>query len=129
MQAARNVHLSGHGGTNDGIIGAAAAVGLTHWGWSGRFIDLGGLRDWPKQTTVSELIESGIESVSVDRDAKIPAPSDIVITNGWLRPLLIGHRPILLVMPIGPSIWKCLHRKRNREEHPRVQNDRPEAVN
>ena len=28
LQAAKKVHLSGHGGTNDGIIGAAAAVKL-----------------------------------------------------------------------------------------------------
>ena len=129
LQAARNVHLSGHGGTNDGIIGAAAAVGLTHWGWSGRFIELEGLREWPEQTTVSELMENGIEAVSVDRDAKIPAPSDFVITNGWLRPLLMGHRPILLVMPKAPSIWESLHHKRNKKEHPTAQNDRLEAVN
>ena len=29
LDAVRDVHLSGHGGTNNGIIGAAAAVGLT----------------------------------------------------------------------------------------------------
>ena len=29
LEAAKEIHLSGHGGTNDGIIGAAAAVGLT----------------------------------------------------------------------------------------------------
>ena len=34
--AAKKAHLSGHGGTNDGIIGAAAAVGLTVCGWAGR---------------------------------------------------------------------------------------------
>jgi len=40
LRAATGVHLSGHGGTCDGIIGAAAAVGLTAAGWSGRFIEL-----------------------------------------------------------------------------------------
>ena len=37
IEAAKKAHLSGHGGTNDGIIGTAAAVGLTACGWSGRF--------------------------------------------------------------------------------------------
>jgi tRNA(Ile2) C34 agmatinyltransferase TiaS len=45
IQAASGVHLSGHGGTNDGIVGAAAAVGLTAYGWGGRFIEFGRLRD------------------------------------------------------------------------------------
>jgi len=40
LRAATGIHLSGHGGTCDGIIGAAAAVGLTAAGWSGRFIEL-----------------------------------------------------------------------------------------
>lgn len=40
FQAASGIHLSGHGGSNDGIIGAAAAVGLTASGWYGRFIEL-----------------------------------------------------------------------------------------
>lgn len=39
MQAAAGFHLSGHGGTNDGIIGAAAGIGLTIFGWAGRFSD------------------------------------------------------------------------------------------
>ncbi|MBE0616997.1 MAG: hypothetical protein IH608_03595, partial [Proteobacteria bacterium] len=38
-EAAAGCHLSAHGGTGDGIIGAAAAVGLTADGWSGRFIE------------------------------------------------------------------------------------------
>ncbi len=35
---ARHLHLSEHGGTGDGIIGAAAAVALTASGWHGRVI-------------------------------------------------------------------------------------------
>ena len=67
--------LSGHGGTNGGIIGAAAAVGLTASGWSGRFIEYGRLRDFPSTMTVSELERSHMKVVSVDpRDAAVPAP-------------------------------------------------------
>lgn len=34
LKAAGQSHLSGHGGTNGGVIGAAAAVGLTVYDWS-----------------------------------------------------------------------------------------------
>ena len=114
LQAAGKVHLSGHGGTNDGIIGAAAAVGLTVSGWSGRYVELENLRNWPERTTVAELRTCGIDTLSIDRDAKIPAPEDIVHTNNWLRPRLVGHRPVLLVRPQGESVWENIGRKRKR---------------
>ena len=116
LNAARNAHLSGHGGTNDGIIGATAAVGLTLSGWSGRFVEFGNLRDWPEQTTVAELKNSGIEALSIDRDAKIPASDDIINTNGWLRPRLIGNRPVLFVKPQGQSVWENIDRKRTKKD-------------
>ena len=58
LKAVNGAHLSGHGGTNDGIIGAAAAVGLTAYGWSGRFIEFGGLRGFPPTISVGALEES-----------------------------------------------------------------------
>jgi hypothetical protein len=114
LKAARNAHLSGHGGTNDGIIGAAAAVGLTIAGWSGRFIELGNLRNYPNEISVAELIQAGIQVVSMERDATLPGPSDIVITNKWLRPRLLGHCPVLLVSPNGNGYWQNLYLKRRK---------------
>lgn len=128
LQAAKGVHLTGHGGTNDGIIGATAAVGLTHCGWSGRFIEWGNLRDWPEQTTVGELKNSGIEALSVDRNGMTPARDDTVMTNGWLRPRLIGHRPVLLVKPQGQSVWENIDRKRSKKDHPILQNESLKAA-
>ncbi len=113
IEAAKKVHLSGHGGTNDGIIGAAAAVGLTVSGWSGRFIEFGNLRNLPDEVLVSELNSMGLEVVSIKRDAEVPAPNDLVITNAWLRPRLLGHRPVLFVSPQGKGLWKNIYWKRN----------------
>jgi hypothetical protein len=118
LQAARKVHLSGHGGTNDGIIGATAAVGLTISGWSGRYVEFSNLRDWPERTTVAELNGSGIGTLSTDRDAKIPSPNDVVFTHGWLRPRLVGHRPVLFVKPQRESVWENIDRKRREKAHP-----------
>jgi hypothetical protein len=115
LQAALSAHLSGHGGTDDGIIGAAAAVGLTAHGWGGRFIEFGRLRDFPEKVLVSDLERSGIAVVSVDRDAQVPAPEDVVDTKGWLRPRLWGGRPVLPVIPRAGNLWETVEERKARK--------------
>jgi len=68
-----NVHLSGCGGTNDGIIGAAAED-LTASGWSGRFIKFDRLREFPDPVAVSELEQRLIRDMSLEEDANRPSP-------------------------------------------------------
>jgi hypothetical protein len=117
--AAGAVHLSGHGGSEDGIIGAAAAVGLTAGGWSGRMIEYRGcLRSFPHSVAVSDLESSGIRVASIDRDAPLPAPRDCVDTQGWLRPRLWGGAAVLPVTRIGPSLWRSLGSKRRKGTKP-----------
>ncbi len=116
LEAARKSHLSGHGGTNDGIIGAAAAVGLTASGWSGRFIEYGKLREFSDPIRVLELERSSIVVVSNDRDARVPAPADIVHTKGWLRPRLWGNQAVLLVTPKEEGVWESIGERRNKEK-------------
>jgi tRNA(Ile2) C34 agmatinyltransferase TiaS len=112
-KAVGSAHLSGHGGTNDGIIGAAAAVGLTASGWSGRFIEYSELRDFPEQVAVSQLMQKNIRVISLDRDACCPRQEDMVNTKGWLRPKLWGKEAVLPVKPAGPGLWESLGEKRN----------------
>ena len=111
--AVQRAHLSGHGGTCDGIIGAAAAVGLTAYGWSGRLIGYKGLREFSPVVTVRDLATFGIQVISLDRDARIPAPDDMIDTSGWLRPRLLAGRPVLPVAEKGPHHWESLGRKRS----------------
>jgi hypothetical protein len=115
MAASQDAHLSGHGGTNDGIIGAAAAVGLTVSGWSGRFIEYGRLRDFPDLVRVMDLERSHILVVSNDRDARIPAPDDLVYTKGWLRPRLWGSKAVVLVAPREEGVWEATGEKRHKQ--------------
>jgi len=114
LDASSSSHLSGHGGTNDGIIGAAAAVGLTASGWTGRFIEYGKLRRFPDPIRVLELERSNIVVVSGDRDARVPAPEDLVYTKGWLRPRLWGTRAVLLVAPRKEGVWESIGERRNK---------------
>ena len=108
MKAAEGVHLSGHGGTSDGIIGAAAGVGLTAWGWSGRFVEYGNgmrLRDFGPEVEVAALEASGMLVLPVDRNVVSPRPADIVVTAEWLRPRLWGGMPSLPVTLDAPGRW------------------------
>ena len=120
LDAACKSHLSGHGGTNDGIIGAAAAVGLTASGWSGRFIEYGKLREFSDPIRVLELERSSIVVVSNDRDARVPAPDDLVHTKGWLRPRLWGNQAVLLVTPREDGVWESIGERRNKGKETRA---------
>lgn len=45
----------------------------------------------------------------MDRNAKVPALDDLVFTNGWIRPRLLGHQPILLVYPKDEGQWENMY--------------------
>ena len=108
LEAASGAHLSGHGGTNDGIIGAAAGVGLTAWGWSGRFVEYRRLRDYAPEVSVESLHTDGMLVLPVDRNVVSPRPADIVDTGGWLRPRLWGGVPSVPVGRVGEGRWKAI---------------------
>lgn len=127
VQAAAGAHLSGHGGTDDGIIGAAAAVGLTASGWSGRFIEFGRLRQYPEKVPVARLEQAGIRVVSIDREARVPDSADTVFTNRWLRPRLLGNRAVLLVRPEGNGFWRSLGEKR-KKGHSKLEKQEAAAI-
>jgi hypothetical protein len=114
LQAACRAHLSGHGGSNGGIIGAAAAVGLTASGWCGRFIEFGALRAFPEIVRVGDLERAEILVVSLDRDARVPAPDEMVVTKRWLRPRLWGGRAVVGVVPNGDGLWESLGERRRK---------------
>ena len=99
LAAAHGLHLEGFGGTNGGVIGALAAVGLLAQGRDGRVIHLGGWT-WPDDFTgirpVVEIRARGVDEVRV-------APSGEVLESGFvdvgkhLRPNIIDGRIVLLV--------------------------------
>ncbi len=108
--AAEFVHLSAHGGTGDGVIGAAAGVGLTAWGWSGRFVEFGALRDWPDVVRIGDLEAAEMLILPVDRNVVMPAPDDVLDTQEWLRPRLWGGRACVPVVHDGPGRWIAVTR-------------------
>lgn len=115
LAAVNGGHLSGHGGTDDGIIGAAAGVGLTLSGWSGRFIEFNDLRQFQTETSVGSLEAIGIQVLCVDRNALVPGTDDRIDTRDWVRPRLWGFKPVLPVHNTGPGRWRSLGGRHNRE--------------
>jgi tRNA(Ile2) C34 agmatinyltransferase TiaS len=113
MKLANKVHLSGHGGTNDGIIGAIAAVGLTHLGESGRIVDYADLRELPQFVKVSELRARNIFPMSVNRHAEFIPDNHSIDNQGSLRPHLWAQRLVVPVIAINNDIWQTISLKKD----------------
>ena len=97
--------LRGLGGTQDGVIGALAGVGLAATGEDGRFILLGAMRELNGVQTVQAILASGISQVrSMDGQT---LEDGLIDTGGRLRPAFRQGRPILFVKPqeSDPSLW------------------------
>lgn len=112
IEAASTVHLSGHGGTNDGIIGATAAVGLTHLGESGRIVDYADIRELGNETTVGDLRARNLHVMSVNRHAEYIPDTHIVDNQGSLRPHLWAKRLVVPVLSSGNEKWQTISIKK-----------------
>lgn len=118
LAAATGTRLRELGGTGDGVIGALAAVGLTRWGNAGRFLELsGGLRDFGEVVSAATLLERGITPVSAARNGEPVPPAARIRTGDWVRPRLIGGRPVLLVEPGDDGDWRCFDRRNDKHGH------------
>ena len=106
---ARNtgILLEGLGGTEDGIIGALAGIGLAASGNDGRFIQRGSLRDMQRRATIPSLMASGIDAVTT-LDGRI-------VTEGWVqfrkfpKPALIQGKSVLFVHPVNGGYEEIIH--------------------
>lgn len=127
MHTARHIELYGLGGTNDGIIGATAAVGLTKYGWCGRFIEYGTLRAFGESLLVKDLTDAGIQVISTDRDPLVPLPDDRIVNAKWIRPSLWGGHPVLQVHSQAMGIWQPAHGKR-KKAHPMPKANEKQAT-
>ena len=109
------VRLSGHGGTEDGVIGALAAIGLHLHGSDGFFLWTPGIRDmhagW---CSYQHLITTLPVDDARTLDGHRPTPDTIVEVGPWIRPLLLGGHVVLLLERIeltdAPPKWRTAPR-------------------
>lgn len=115
LAATLGVHLSGHGGTQDGVLGALAAVGLHLSGNDGLFITLPGLYELPSQTTIDELRALIPLDHARDQNHRQPGPGEPIELGEWVHPVLLDGCTVLLLeppraMPDGGRTWRTVPR-------------------
>lgn len=90
------IHLEGLGGTNGGIIGALAAIGLSAQGNDGSVIQIGNSGEEPSgRSPLNELESLGIEVIDLGSDEKVS--DGFVLIEKPLRPNLRDNRMRLYV--------------------------------
>ena len=94
LAAAHNIFLEGLGGSQDGVIGALAAVGLAASGEDGRYVQVGSIRDLSGLQPISVVVASGIAAVQT-LDGQVVA--DGLVMTDKMRPARRNGRPILFV--------------------------------
>jgi tRNA(Ile2) C34 agmatinyltransferase TiaS len=94
-----NCTLRGLGGTQDGVIGALAGVGLAATGEDGRFILIGKARELDGLQPVQAVLASGILEVRTMDGQTLQ--EGWIDTDGRLRPAFREGRPILFVTSQG----------------------------
>ena len=102
---AHGLFLKGLGGTNGGVIGALAGVGLASCGNDGRFTLVGRSRDLLGLAPVSEILNGGIAEVRT-LDEQILTEGQIQ-TNDKVRPSVRDGRAVLYVERAN-GFWRAL---------------------
>ena len=97
--------LLGLGGTNGGIIGALAGVGLASSGNDGRFTAIGRARDLVGTVTAADILTAGIMEVRTRDEETIQ--DGLIETFDKLRPALRGGRAVLYVQPVNGH-WQAV---------------------
>jgi hypothetical protein len=107
------LYLEGLGGTEGGVIGALAAVGLAAGGGDGRIVHIG---QWPDDLTgpqeVAQLGERGVEVRCVETGTLVT--SGLIDVGKHLRPNYREGRIVLFVRPAQescPSEWVAVRLK------------------
>lgn len=96
-----NIYLEGLCGTEDGIIGALAAVGLRKGGNDGRFIWLKGKQELRELPTGIYTIKRLKEELQLDDIVSInggrAGDANSIFIDEWVRPVHKNHKKILIV--------------------------------
>lgn len=104
-------HLSEHGGTGQGVIGALAGAGLRLSGSDGRHKGKFEVTGKCGCLTVADLLASQHVDLVMTEDGFNPAPQDKISVEDKLKTVLIGHKAVLLVRSDGNGGWINLTRK------------------
>ncbi len=111
--AAHLIHLSEHGGTGQGVIGALAGAGLRLTGSDGRFKGKFRIPSRNGMVTVGEIRTYGIDIVQTIEGNPLDE-SEAVQVGEWVKLVLIDGKTVLLAVSVDNSsgpFWKAADRK------------------
>lgn len=111
--ATHGIHLSEHGGTGQGVIGALAGAGLRLTGNDGRFNGRFRIPSWNGIAAVKNICHSGIDVVRTLEEAVLDE-SEVVHVGEWVKPVLMDEQAVLLVVyvaGIAGLVWKACDKK------------------
>ncbi len=94
--------LTGLGGTQDGVIGALAAVGLAFAGDDGRYVQVGHIRELSGLQTIQSVLSAGVKQI---RTLENDPVTEGLIQVDKLRPARRESQPILYVT-IENGYWQ-----------------------
>jgi hypothetical protein len=94
LATAHAIPLLGLGGSQDGVIGALAAVGLAASGEDGRYVAVGRSRELSGLQSIPSLLAAGIQAV---RTADGRPVTDGMVLTDKLRPARRGGQPVAVV--------------------------------
>lgn len=104
------IHLRGIGGTEDGVIGALAAVGLAATGEDGRVVHMAGW-PWPDELRgvqpLASVLARGVAEVRELASGAAVASGEVDVGK-HLRPAWRKGAPVLFVEADGPGRWKAV---------------------
>lgn len=89
-----DIPLEGLGGTEDGVIGALASVGLTACGEDGRYLLVGGVRDLTGLQPIDAVLAAGVREV---RTMSGDTVTDGMMLSDKIRPARRGGGPVAYV--------------------------------
>lgn len=104
LAATHKLYLRGLAGTEDGVIGALAAIGLASTGNDGRYILVGRSRELAGPVSVAETLAAGVTAVRT-LDGRPVTAGTILVEK--IRPARRNGHPILFVEAAGPY-WRPL---------------------
>jgi hypothetical protein len=111
--AALEVHLSEHGGTGQGVIGALAGAGLRLTGNDGRFKGKLRIPSNNGTATVKDICNYGIDLVKTLEGAVLDE-NEAVHVGEWVKRVLLDEKAVLIVVPADNGLgaaWKASGKK------------------
>jgi hypothetical protein len=99
-----DVALEGLGGTNGGIIGALAGLGLAVTGNDGRYVQFGNLRELTGDLLAGDILASGVSRICTLSGDTIT--SGIVQVKKFPKPAIRDGRPVLFVKEEDHGIFR-----------------------